>query len=135
VTKTTTIALLLILGILTAGVTLGQNQPSKAEEKEFVYRIQPIRVEMLRNGPTQEEAAIVNEHFNYLKGLTAKGVVILAGRTLTSDESTFGIVIFRAASEQAGREVMNGDPAVKKGVMRAALFPFKVVLIEPRKRE
>jgi uncharacterized protein YciI len=125
----------MILGILAAGVMPGQNQPSKPVQKEFVYRIQPTRVEMLRDGPTQEETAIVNEHFNYLKDLTAKGVVILAGRTVTNDESAFGIVIFRAASEEAGREIMNGDPAVKKGVMRAALFPFKVVLIEPGKHE
>ncbi len=37
-----------------------------------------------------------------------------------------GIVIFRAASEGAAREFMNGDPAVQKGVMKATMFPFKV---------
>jgi len=53
-----------------------------------------------------------------------KGVVILAGRTLTTDETRLGIVIFRAASEDAAREFMNGDQAVQKGVMKATLFPL-----------
>ena len=85
---------------------------------------------MLRTGPTQEESAVVEEHFNYLKDLTRKGVVILVGRTLTTDESTFGIAILRAESEEAARDIMNNDPAVKKGVMRATLFPFRVALME-----
>jgi len=99
-------------------------------EKKFLYRIQPARAEMLKSGPTKEESALVEEHFNYLKKLTAKGVVILAGRTLTTDESSFGLVIFRAESEETARAIMNNDPAVKNGVMRATLFPFRVALME-----
>ena len=101
-------------------------------EKQFLYRVQPARAEMLKSSPTEEEAVIVEEHFNYLKNLTAKGVVILAGRTLTADEGTFGLVIFRAESDEAAREIMNNDPAVKKGVMRATLFPFRVALMEAK---
>ena len=43
--------------------------------------------------------------------------------------------IFRAATEEAAREIMNGDPAIKKGIMHATLFPFKVVFSEAAKRE
>jgi uncharacterized protein YciI len=49
---------------------------------EFLYKIQPTRLEMLTEGPTAEEAAIVSQHFAYLKGLTEEGSVVLAGRTL-----------------------------------------------------
>jgi uncharacterized protein len=106
---------------------------SNAEEKtdrHFLYRVQASRHDILKTGPTPEEAAIVQEHFDYLKDLTRKGVVVLVGRTLTTDESAFGIVIFRAESEEAARAIMSDDPAVKKGVMRAALFPFRVILME-----
>ena len=96
---------------------------------QYLYKIQPTRPGMLVEGPTPEEAAIVEQHFNYLKELTAKGVVILAGRTLNTDESSFGIVIFEAESEQAARQVMNDDPAVKHGVMRAELYPYRVALM------
>jgi len=110
---------------------MASNGPAETNrEEQFLYRVQPARAEMLKSGPTKEESAVVEEHFNYLKNLTAKGVVILAGRTLTTDESTFGLVILRAESEEAAREIMNNDPAVKNGVMRATLFPFRVALME-----
>ena len=83
---------------------------------------------MLSIGPTAEEQAVVAEHFAYLQNLTAKGVIILVGRTLTTDEHTMGLAVFRAESEEAARKIMNGDPAVTNGVMSATLFPFKVVL-------
>ncbi len=83
---------------------------------------------MLRTGPTPQEQAVVAEHFAYLQDLTAKGVVIFVGRTLTTDENTMGLAVFRAESEEAARQIMNGDPAVKNGVMTATLYPFKVVL-------
>jgi uncharacterized protein len=37
--------------------------------------------------------------------------------------------VFHAANEAAAREIMNQDPAVRKGVMNAELFPFKIALI------
>ena len=46
---------------------------------QFIYRIQPIRPDMLASGPTQEGARIVAEHFSYLQGLAERGVVHLAG--------------------------------------------------------
>jgi len=63
---------------------------------EYLYTIQPTRVAMLVEGPTPEEAAIVSQHFDYLSALVQSAVVVLAGRTLTTDERSFGIVILRA---------------------------------------
>jgi uncharacterized protein len=98
---------------------------------QFLYRIQPVRHEMLTKGATEAEARIVSEHFNYLKRLTDDGVVILAGRTQTTDYSSFGIVIFKAESINAAREVMLNDPAVKNSVFRAELYPYKTALFNP----
>ena len=81
---------------------------------------------MVTEGATEEEGAIASEHFNYLKTLTEKGVVLVFGRTQNSDASTFGLCIFRAESDEAARSIMNNDPAVAKGVFRAELFPYKV---------
>src|SRR5664279_4418615 len=99
---------------------------------QFLYRIQPARQEMLTEGPTQREAAIVNEHFEYLQKLIAEGVVFMAGRTLNTDERTFGIVGFAAATESAATAVMQNDPAVNLGVMKAELFPYRVALWSPK---
>jgi uncharacterized protein YciI len=100
-----------------------------SESTQYLYKIQPTRLEMLTQGPTPEEATIVAQHFAYLKDLAEQGVVVLAGRTLNTDESTFGIVIFNANSEESARDIMNSDPAVKKGVMRAELYPYRIAVM------
>ena len=97
---------------------------------QWLYRIQPTRPAMLTEGPTSEEADIVSHHFNYLKDLTEKGVMILAGRTLNTDVSSFGICIFEAEDESAARRIMESDPAVVEGVMRAELFPYRIALMK-----
>jgi len=96
--------------------------------QEFLYKLQLVRGDLLRTGPTESEQAVVAEHFAYLQGLKERGVIIFVGRTLNTDESTMGLAVFRAESEDAARQIMNDDPAVKKGLMMATLYPFKVVM-------
>jgi len=93
---------------------------------QFIYFLRPKRLEMLTKGPTAEEARVQTEHGNYLAGLTARGVVMLAGRTTNNDETTVGIVIVNAPDEAAAQEVMQNDPFVKSSLMSAAFFPFRV---------
>lgn len=120
-----------LLLMLVAAAALPDSKPA-TNSPQFLYRVQPTRPAMLSAGPTAEEAAIVADHFNYLKVLTSQGVLILAGRTQNTDETSFGIIIFRAESEDAARAIMNADPAVAKGVFRASLFPYRVALMEGR---
>lgn len=98
---------------------------------QYLYRIQPTRPAMLTEGPTPAEAEIVSQHFNYLRDLADQGIVLLAGRTLNTDESTFGIVIFRAASDDDAVAIMQADPAVQHDVMQAELFPYRIALMTP----
>jgi uncharacterized protein YciI len=100
-----------------------------ADPTLFLYKIQPVRPEMLSVGPTPEEEQTISKHFTYLKGLTEAGVVFLAGRTLNTDHSSFGIVILTAGSEQEARQIMLNDPAVKQRVMRAELYPYRLALL------
>ncbi|MBA3534190.1 MAG: hypothetical protein H0T73_19895 [Ardenticatenales bacterium] len=69
-----------------------------------------------------------------LTRLTEEGVVVLAGRTLHTDASSFGIVIFRAANDDAAQQLMQGDPAVQKSVMRAELFPYRIALMGAKEK-
>jgi len=111
------------------GKTKGIMMP---ETTEYIYRISPVRIELLTSGPTETEEAILAEHFAYLKKLTDNGIVALAGRTLTTDSSSFGIVILKNVSEQEARNIMNGDPAVFHTIMTAKLFPFRIALVSDR---
>lgn len=124
------IGVLLTLSLMLAATQIANGQDSAPAEKQFLYKLTLTRGDMLKTGPTKEESDAVEQHYNRLLDYTKEGVVILAGRTLTNDETTFGIVIFRSASEDAAREFMNGDPVVQKGVMKATLFPFKVALAD-----
>ena len=87
---------------------------------------------MLKEGMTETEERTVSEHFDYLKGLMEKGIVILAGRTQNTDYSSFGICIFKTESEEEeeARTIVQNDPAVKSRVMRAELFPYKIALLK-----
>ena len=58
---------------------------------------------MLTEGPTPEEERVVGEHFAHLEDLTERGVLILAGRTLNTDETSFVIVMFRAGTPELAR--------------------------------
>ena len=99
--------------------------------EQFLYRLEPTRVGMLTEGPTERETKIVGEHFAYLQKLLADGTLLMAGRTTNNEQRTFGIAILLAESEAKARGLMENDPAVKNGVMRAELFPYRVALWSP----
>jgi uncharacterized protein YciI len=99
-----------------------------SHDLEFLYTIKPIRAALLSEEPTDNEAATIKEHFDYLQSLATRGVVILAGRTLNTDQSSFGIVILRARDEATAQAIMEDDPAVKQRIMQATLYPYRVAL-------
>jgi uncharacterized protein YciI len=97
--------------------------------EQFIYILTPTRTDMLANGLTVREDEIIANHFAYLSDLKNKGVVKLAGRTTHTDASSFGVMIFEAEDEEAGRRIMANDPAVKENVLAAKLFPFRIALM------
>jgi uncharacterized protein YciI len=92
----------------------------------FIYVLRLTNPESLGKISLKEEV-VVNEHFKYLKKHLAQRKLTLAGRCLNGE---FGIVIFRAVSEEQAEKFMRSDPAVKKGVMTAELHPFHIALKE-----
>jgi uncharacterized protein YciI len=92
----------------------------------FIYVLRLIRPEFFEHMSVREEG-IVQEHVEYLKrGLQEKSL-ILAGPCFDGE---FGIVVFRARSQRDAEPFMRNDPAVRKGLMRAELHPFRVSLAE-----
>jgi len=81
---------------------------------------------MSSEGPTSEEEAIVAEHFAWLQQHTDRGVMMLAGRALNTDESAFGVAICQAASVEEVQALMCRDPAVAPGGMHAGFLLFQV---------
>ena len=91
---------------------------------EYLYLIHPYRHGFF-DSPTPEEQAVMEEHFQYLQRGLEQGTVILAGPCL---DDTFGLVILRAADEQAAQAFMLNDPSVVKNVMGAELHPLRISL-------
>ncbi len=98
----------------------------------YIYKIQPVRPEMLSEGPTADEARITNEHFAYLRQLMDDGILILAGRTLNTDDTSFGIAVFEARDDEHIRQITARDPGVAQKLFRAEWYPYRMALLEPK---
>ena len=95
----------------------------------YLYRIWPDRPELLTAGPTPDEERVISAHYEYLRTLTERGVVLLAGRTRSGTTEDFGIVILVADSLADARRVMEADPAVMHGVFVGDLLAYDVALL------
>ena len=94
----------------------------------FVYRLEPVRLGMVTEGPSAEEMPVLSEHLAYLQGLAHRGELVLAGRTTTEDARVFGLAILDVADAVTAQALMGADPAVRHGLMRATLFPFRIAV-------
>ncbi|MEZ0327346.1 MAG: YciI family protein [Fimbriimonas sp.] len=96
---------------------------------EYIYFVHPPRSTFPGDG-TEEEFAIVREHFAYLQDKLARGELILAGRT--QDMPPTGLAIFEAEDDVAARRFFENDPAVVKGVFKGEVRPYSVALLRGR---
>jgi len=101
------------------------------KKKYFIYILTLTDNYKTETNWNKESEEIISQHFNYLKNLTQKKQVVLAGRIdyRISDKNTFGIVVFESASEEQAKELMQNDPAVKNQIMLASLHPFSLALL------
>jgi uncharacterized protein YciI len=97
------------------------------KEYLIVLRLVPRLHEASGWTPADHEA--VAAHFVRLEAGVQEGVVVLAGRTAEPFVDTFGLVVIRAADDDAAERFMNGDPTVARGVMKARLHPYSVSLM------
>lgn len=106
-----------------AAMTLADTQ------QHYFYKIQPVRPAMIAEGPTEQEGQTMGAHFNYLKQLTDEGIFALAGPTLVTDNSNFGVGLLRADNIEAAWDLSRNDPAVINRVMRLDILPFNVAFV------
>ncbi|MCR4318445.1 MAG: YciI family protein [Planctomycetes bacterium] len=102
------------------------------ETADYIYVLKPRRPEILTDGPTDEEAAAIERHVEYLQNLAKEGKALLFGRTMTTGPETFGIVLLSNVTGDEARTMMENDPGVHCGVHIATLYPFGIVHIQGR---
>ena len=100
------------------------------EKKHFIGIIKPAR-EGFMTTPTEEETKVMQEHFEYLKGLLAEGKLVLAGPAINPD-NPFGLYIFECETLEEAEKLFKDDPSIKAGVQEIKEFePFKLSLYNP----
>ncbi len=102
------------------------------EKQQYIYLLKLIPKLQDETNWTKEEEKIVERHYKSLQELKKDGRLILAGRTLSMNEDSFGVVILQVNSEKEARILMENDPAVKEGIMTASLYPYSVALISEK---
>lgn len=81
---------------------------------------------------TQNDQAIVTEHFKRLVKYKTEGIVVLAGRTelALSNPEMMGLVIFYAKDDNEALQFMMDDPAVKNKIMQTKVHPYGIAVIK-----
>ncbi len=99
------------------------------EKRQYIGRLTPIRPDMMVTGPTPEELATIREHAARLQRLTEEGTMALVGRTTQPSADAWFIAVFWAESDVTAQALLDADPCVERGVMRAELFPFELLTL------
>lgn len=81
---------------------------------------------------TQQDQAVVGEHFQRLIKMKNEGVVVLAGRTELdlNNPDMMGLVIFYAKDDKEALQFMLDDPAVKNKIMQTKVHPYGLALLK-----
>jgi uncharacterized protein YciI len=98
--------------------------PAPPAMKTWFIRLIPSRPNFDKTLSESEEK-LMKEHFVYLKELFDKGVCIFAGPVL-DPKGVYGVMAFRAASEDEARDLASADPSVKAGVNRIEVAEMRV---------
>jgi len=126
--------ILSIVLILAAGalMVLAAEEKKKQGEVEM-KQPQNYFVRLLGTRPgwpenmTEREQKIMEEHFLYLKQLTAARKVLMAGPCLTNPP--FGLIVLQVDSEAEAREIMSKEPSVVAGIHTYDMAPLVVSLM------
>jgi uncharacterized protein len=81
--------------------------------KPFLYRLTPPRPSFPQD-MTPGEAAIMQAHGGYLRGLAAQGEAIAFGPVL-DPKGAWGVGLFQVASAERMHEIARNDPAILSG--------------------
>ncbi|HYE57698.1 MAG TPA: YciI family protein [Rhodothermales bacterium] len=123
------VSLFLLLVVSASGLHAQAPVAAPPPKQQYAIVLKLVPRLLGDNAPwTADDERLVGEHFRRLQRLTTDGVVLFAGRTLNTDESQFGLIVVEVDTEAEAREVMDGDPAVRGGVMTARLFPYHLAL-------
>jgi uncharacterized protein YciI len=99
--------------------------PARAEETFWIYKLEASRPNLMET-LTPEEVELLKAHQVRLVKLREEGRLVLAG---VCEDYAFGVVIFRAKSREVAQMLVDDDPVVEGGLLKADLHPFSKPLL------
>jgi len=123
--------LILICGCLIA-IGAAAQDTTKVKSKSYLGVLTVTDKYKDEKNWTQNDQAIVREHFHRLVKYKTEGVVVLAGRTELdlSNPEMMGLVIFYAKDDNEALQFMMDDPAVKNKIMQTKVHPYGIAVIK-----
>ncbi len=91
------------------------------EQLHFLGTAKP-KIENWLLNMTEEEKAIMAQHFAYVNELFSEGKVIFTGACL---DGAMGVVVYKAESEETAYKMFENDPLVKSGITNTEFHPFR----------
>lgn len=95
------------------------------DKRHFMYVLHPLTFDKIED-MTETDQRIARTHWEYIQRLADDDVVLLAGRT---EHAEMGIVVVETETEDQAKGIMEDDPAVKHGLMRATLYPYRLAIM------
>ena len=93
----------------------------------YLYMLHPVR-STFTHDITPDEAMIMQAHFGYLKDLLSAGVLVVGG-PCTDDGGAIAVAVIEAKNDAAAQAIVANDPAVKQGLAKPELHPFRLSLV------
>jgi len=75
---------------------------------------------------TSQEKQVMDEHYEYLKILTAQGKVLMAGPVFGD---VFGMIVLEVDSMQEAESILKSEPSVAQGVHTFQIYPMRASLM------
>ena len=98
-----------------------------AHGNHYFCMLTPVRPNMHGN-LTAAEGEIFGQHCEYLKRKFNEKCVLQAGTSFEENEDGFAIVILNAEEKAAAVAIMQADPAVAKGLLKAHVTAYNIFL-------
>lgn len=112
---------LLIGACVTVNPAAAEEQSAMPEFTHYFIKLKPVRPAMVYD-MTEAEQKVMGEHFQYLKKLTQKGTVVLAGPVFA--DPGFGLMVVKASSDEEAKAIAQNDPSVLQGVNTFEIAPM-----------
>jgi uncharacterized protein YciI len=117
---------LLALFAQASAATPGPAVPSTAIKTWFIRLIPPRPT--FDKDMTSTEEGLMQQHFQYWRGLFEKGLCVFGGPVL-DPRGVYGVLAIRAATETEARDLAAADPSVKGGVNRIEVAEMRIAFL------